>query len=93
MPTMAEIAIVGAGPGGLTAALALSLRGHKVSVFEQANKISEIGAGLQVSSNGGYVLKALGLFDDLNEIATAAKAVELFDYSSNQRVAFVDLEK
>ena len=67
--------MIGAGPGGLTAALALAMQGHKVSVFEQAEVISEIGAGIQVSSNGGFVLKALGLFDDLRDISTTAKSV------------------
>ena len=92
MPLKAKIAVIGAGPGGLTAALALAMQGHKVSVFEQAEVISEIGAGIQVSSNGGFVLKALGLFDDLRDISTTAKSVELMDYSSNRLIACVDLK-
>ena len=33
------VAVVGAGPAGLSTALALSERGHKVSIFEKAKKI------------------------------------------------------
>lgn len=41
MPTDAvkTVAVVGAGPAGLSAALALADRGHKVSIFEKAKQI------------------------------------------------------
>ena len=47
-----KIAVIGAGIGGLATALALRLRGADVLVFEQADALSEVGAGLQVSPNG-----------------------------------------
>jgi salicylate hydroxylase len=56
-----NIVIVGAGIGGLTAALALTLRGAKVTLLEQAPEITEVGAGLQISPNSFAVLRALGL--------------------------------
>ena len=37
--TVKTIAVVGAGPAGLSTALALSERGHKVSIFEKAKQI------------------------------------------------------
>lgn len=60
MPPL-NIAIVGAGIGGLTAAAALLQRGHRVQVFEQAPVLSEIGAGIQMSANAVKVLDSLGL--------------------------------
>jgi 2-polyprenyl-6-methoxyphenol hydroxylase-like FAD-dependent oxidoreductase len=39
-----QVAVVGGGIGGLTAAIALRARGAKVMVFEQAEKLREIGA-------------------------------------------------
>jgi 2-polyprenyl-6-methoxyphenol hydroxylase-like FAD-dependent oxidoreductase len=39
------IAIVGAGPAGLTAALALRRLGLEVTVFEQAEDFQRIGGG------------------------------------------------
>lgn len=56
-----RVAIAGAGIGGLCSALALAKRGFKVSVFEQAAEIKEVGAGLQLSPNAMQVLKALGV--------------------------------
>jgi salicylate hydroxylase len=55
-----RIAIVGAGIGGLTAALALLQRGIDVHVYEQAPALGETGAGVQISANGTRVLTALG---------------------------------
>ncbi|MGI9367960.1 MAG: NAD(P)-binding protein, partial [Ruegeria sp.] len=52
--------VTGAGIGGLAAALALRLRGAQVTVLEQAQEITEVGAGLQISKNGLVVLRALG---------------------------------
>ncbi len=56
-----RVAIVGAGIGGLTAALAMLRRGLEVQVFEQAPALGEVGAGLQISANGTRVLFDLGL--------------------------------
>ena len=45
MPSKPKILIVGAGIGGLTAALALLRRGIQVDVFERAPELTEVGAG------------------------------------------------
>jgi salicylate hydroxylase len=56
-----KVAIVGAGIGGLAAALALLRRGFEVQVFEQAPELTEVGAGVQLSANGTRVVFELGL--------------------------------
>jgi ribulose 1,5-bisphosphate synthetase/thiazole synthase len=48
MSEQLQIAIVGGGIGGLTAALALRARGLNVTVFEQAGEQREIGAGISI---------------------------------------------
>jgi salicylate hydroxylase len=63
-----KIVIVGGGIGGLTAALALLKRGHDVEVHEQAPELKEVGAGIQISSNGTRVLFALGLEEALKRV-------------------------
>ena len=61
----ATILIAGAGLGGLTAAIALAKRGFKVRAFEQAPKLGEIGAGVQISPSGFRVLAELGLKNEI----------------------------
>jgi len=54
-----HILIVGAGIGGLTAALALQRNGFRVSVYEQAPVLDEVGAGVTITPNGCHVLDHL----------------------------------
>lgn len=58
---MTNVAIIGAGLGGMTLALALSRRGIAATVFEQAATLGEVGAGITVSPNAARVLIELGL--------------------------------
>src|SRR5262245_17167159 len=69
MTIRADIAIVGAGIGGLALAGLLSSRGARVRVYEQAKKFQRIGAGIQMSPNAMRVLAALGLEPHLKRIA------------------------
>ena len=86
-----KITVAGAGIGGLTAAIALRQRGAQVTVLEQAEAITEVGAGIQVSPNGFAVLKALGLGEAFRAIAVQGAAVELRDYREGALVARLDL--
>jgi salicylate hydroxylase len=63
-----KVGIVGGGIGGLTAALALLEHGIDVEVYEQSNLLKEVGAGVQIGSNGTRVLYALGLEDALSRV-------------------------
>jgi salicylate hydroxylase len=60
-----NIGIVGAGIGGLTAALALLREGHRVTVLEQAPQLAEVGAGLSLSPTAVHGLNHLGLHETL----------------------------
>src|SRR5262249_8861315 len=68
MSTSKKVVVIGAGIGGLTAALALLKRGIDVEVYEQSDLLKEVGAGVQIGSNGTRVLYALGLDDALSHV-------------------------
>ena len=70
MSQQLQIAIVGGGIGGLTAALALRARGLSVTVFEQAGELRELGAGFVIFPNAALLLQRIGLADEIAEIGS-----------------------
>ena len=79
-----NIIIAGAGIGGLTAALALAQRGFRVTLLDQAERLEETGAGIQLSPNATRVLIALGLEQRLRADAVAPDAVDDHDRAGGQ---------
>ncbi|MEX6506535.1 FAD-dependent monooxygenase [Jiella sp. M17.18] len=84
-----RIAIVGAGIGGLTAALELARLGFRVALHERAARLEEVGAGLQLSPNALRVLDRLGLMPALRARGCEARQVTLRDGRSGRVVAKV----
>ena len=72
-----NVAIVGAGIGGLSAALALGVRGMNVTVFEEAVSPREAGAGISIPPNAVTLLKRAGLCDALEKINTRSQGLSL----------------
>lgn len=62
-----HVAVVGAGIGGLTLTLALQQAGVTVDLYEQADELGEIGAGIGLFANALKPLRRLGLFELLEE--------------------------
>jgi salicylate hydroxylase len=56
-----EVVIVGGGIGGLFAANALIAHGFRVSVYEQAPALGEVGAGVYLTPNSVRHLERVGL--------------------------------
>ena len=71
-----KILISGGGIGGLTAALCFLHHGAEVTVLEQAPKLGEVGAGIQIPPNAMKVFAALGLDAELAETAFRPVAIE-----------------
>ena len=85
------VAIVGGGIGGLTAALALIREGIDVEVHEQAPELKELGAGVQISSNGTRVLYALGLGAACEKVGVVVAGKEIRLWSTGQTWKLFDL--
>ena len=85
------IVIAGAGIGGLTAALALLQQGIDVAVYEQAEALGEVGAGVQISANGSRVLRALGLEPALRARAVEAQSKEVRHWKTGRTWKLFDL--
>jgi salicylate hydroxylase len=72
-----QIAIVGAGIGGLTAAHALSRQGIDVTVYEQAPELGEVGAGIGLSRNSVRLLERLDLGARIRQASVAVSEMRL----------------
>ncbi len=60
-----HVLVIGAGMGGATAAIALQQAGCRVSLFEQAPQLNEIGAGVTIDESGTRALEYLGVAETL----------------------------
>jgi 2-polyprenyl-6-methoxyphenol hydroxylase-like FAD-dependent oxidoreductase len=69
--------IVGAGIGGLSAAIALRRRGIEAVVFERATELKDIGAGIAIAANAMKALAWLGLADVVRKIGAQPRFYEI----------------
>ena len=83
-PGSLDIIIIGAGIGGLAAAIFLSKANHNVTVFESNASLSEIGAGIQISPNAMRILDYYGLKDVFDAESTENEGAELRRWDSGK---------
>ncbi|GAU68341.1 putative oxidoreductase [Streptomyces sp. NBRC 110611] len=81
---MLNIAIIGAGIGGLTAAIALREKGHRVNVYEQTSELRAIGAGFGVLPNAMHLLATVGLDEGVQRIGYSAGTSIVRDWAGNR---------
>lgn len=82
--------ILSAG-GGLTLALALERRGFAPIVLEQASRLEEVGAGLQLSPNGTRAMASIDVLDALRAVAVEPEGKKIRLWSSGQSWSLFDL--
>lgn len=88
-----NIAVIGGGIGGLTAALAFARKGAVVTVYEQADALTEVGAGIQITPNGARVLHRLMLGEALEAIGLQAQAAIPMDGVKGRPITRFDLRR
>lgn len=72
-----NIAIIGAGIGGLTTALFLEKLGISVKVFEQTSEIKPVGAGIILAHNAMQVFDKLGIKEDITKLGNPLTAITI----------------
>jgi salicylate hydroxylase len=85
------VIVAGAGIGGLTASLALARNGFRVIVLEQAERLEETGAGIQLSPNATRTLIDLGLGDRLRPHVIAPTALRVRAARSGREIVRIPL--
>ena len=85
--------IVGGGIGGLSAAICLRLIGWQVRVLEQAPKISEVGAGVQISPNGVKVLEEMDVMPLLESSLFEPDAIEILMGVSGRKLLHLPMKE
>jgi 2-polyprenyl-6-methoxyphenol hydroxylase-like FAD-dependent oxidoreductase len=76
---MVQIAIIGGGIGGLTAALALRQAGYEPEIFEQAPALLDVGAAIAIWPNAMRVLNRLGVGEQVREHAGVMEEIRWLD--------------
>lgn len=82
-----HVVICGAGIGGLAAAHTCLKAGLKVTLLEQARALREIGAGVQISSNGTKVLSDIGLRDAIDAVGVRSQSFQVLTYETGEPIA------
>jgi salicylate hydroxylase len=84
--------IAGAGIAGLTAAIALLRAGFTVAIYERANPLDELGAGLQITPNAARILARLGVLERVLPHASRPRAVVMLRGSDSTELMRMPLD-
>jgi salicylate hydroxylase len=88
-----KIAILGAGIGGASTALALARQGFTdITVFESARALGEVGAGINITPNLARVLKRLDCLDEAAREAVALSGYRVLESDSDEELSYVDMQ-
>jgi 2-polyprenyl-6-methoxyphenol hydroxylase-like FAD-dependent oxidoreductase len=72
-----KFAIIGAGIGGLTLAIAMQRKGFDVTVYENAPEIKPLGAGLGLAANAMKAFYEIGIGDQILKAGKKLKSLEI----------------
>ncbi|KAL5046695.1 hypothetical protein BDW71DRAFT_207182 [Aspergillus fruticulosus] len=78
-----KVIIIGAGLGGLGAAISIRLAGHSVTVLESAREIGEVGAGIQCLPNSTRILRSWDVHGDLASKASQTQTCNILSWKGS----------
>lgn len=78
-----QVAIIGAGIGSLTTALALHAVGIPCRIFERVQSLQPLGLGINLLSHATRDLCALGLDNELANVAVTTREMIHYDKFGN----------
>ncbi|MCJ1355885.1 MAG: hypothetical protein MMC33_005877 [Icmadophila ericetorum] len=89
--TQVHVAIVGAGLGGLAAAIGIARAGHRVTILEQAHALGEVGAGIQIPPNSSRILKRWGILDQIEAVSLRPNDLTIRSYRDGRVLSTLDI--
>jgi 2-polyprenyl-6-methoxyphenol hydroxylase-like FAD-dependent oxidoreductase len=84
--------VIGGGIGGLTTAIALAQKGIETTIYEQANEIKEVGAGIWVAPNGLKVFDKLGFAAEIIQAGKTLNCISIVDVKK-KAISVIDGKK
>jgi 2-polyprenyl-6-methoxyphenol hydroxylase-like FAD-dependent oxidoreductase len=88
-----RVVIIGAGLGGVTAALALRRIGLETALFERTPALREVGAGITLWSNALHALQQIGADVPVREVGCLARTSELRGSRGKRMLLRTDVAK
>ena len=86
------IIIAGGGIGGLATAVGLARKGVLSVVLEQASRLGEIGAGIQIAPNAFHCFDYLGVGDQARAKAVYIDKLRLMDAKTAEEITSIPLD-
>ncbi len=86
-----DVVVVGGGICGLSCAVALTRKGLRVRLLEQAAEFGEVGAGLQIAPNCTRILDHWGLLEEVKGLGVVPKSMIMYDAIDGSLLTELDL--
>ncbi len=83
-----KVIVIGAGIGGLTAAIACRQAGYTVEVYERTKALRPAGAAISVWSNGIKVLNRLGLGKEIARVGGQMDRMSYYSFTGEKLTDF-----